>query len=425
MEDPKEEKQEQSTEVVSTQEKPEINPNQEEITIMPTMIDNSGEKAERARDFSSIIPQSASSLGADDGLALTSKEKELKGDGATILATLDENTEATLVPEAKLPEQIDVEERKAEQQKNKGRKRVDKKKKSMKKEHQIQNFGSLIAIVAIIIIGVAGYIYFFGPKDSDFKVKNLTIEIGSSLPIRASSYVTPGVGKDAPDYEYQIKTDDVQRDKVGKYTYSVTHNGITKKGTIEIVDTTPPVVKVRNYVVIRKGASVEPSKFIAECLENEGCTYSFQEPAKVASYTSAGTYTIYVVATDLYGNSVTKQVTLVIESEDKGRRYVKHVDYDFNSGYEMTETYDLHFDNEGDHYWLVSSIHTISKKYSDKEKYDAAVKDNAEEINYSFQDYNLTMVYSEAVWTVGNNYSTPEDIDKYLTSNGFVEEYED
>ena len=90
---------------------------------------------------------------------------------------------------------------------------------------------------------------------------------------------------------------------------------------------------MRNYVVIRKGASVEPSKFIAECLENEGCTYSFQDPAKVASYTSAGTYTIYVVATDLYGNSTTSKVTLVIESEDKGKRYVKHVDYDFNKSF--------------------------------------------------------------------------------------------
>ncbi len=424
MEEVKDKKEETTKDVVSTQKNQEFNQVQEEITIMPTMIDESDEKAEKARDLSAIIPQNVTAQTSNDGISLTSKDKELKGDGALILATIDSNIETTIVPEAKLPEQIDIEQRKQEQQKNTGRKRINTKKKSMKKEHQQQNIGSLIAIIAIAIIGFTAYRYFFGPKDEDFVVKNLTIEVGTALPIRASSYVTPGVGKEAPDYDYEINKDAVIIDKVGKYTYSVTHNGITKYGEISIVDTTKPVVKVRERVIVRKGTKLEPSMFIIECIEQEGCNYSFQDADKVDSYKNEGTYVLYVVATDSYGNSEITKVTVVIESEDKAKRYVKTTSFDLNSGYEMIEIYELYFYQGQTSLNLSTGNHITIKQYNDEERYKEAVKLYNGEANYVFKDADKTITYTEEITSVGNNYSFPEDIDDYLTKNGFKEDYE-
>ena len=424
MEEVKDKKDETTKDVVSTQNKQEFNQAQEEITIMPTMIDDSDEKVEKARDLSAIIPQNVTTQTSNEGISLTSKDKELKGDGALVLATIDSNIETTIVPEAKLPEQIDIEQRKQDQQKNKGRKRINTKKKSMKKEHQMQNIGSLIAIIAIAIIGFTAYRYFLGPKDEDFKVKNLTIEVGTALPIRASSYVTPGVGKEVPDYDYEINKDAVKIDEVGKYNYSVTHNGITKYGEINIVDTTKPVLKVRERVIVRKGTKLEPSMFIIECIEQEGCNYSFQDADKVASIKDEGTYVIYVVATDSYENSEIAKVTVVIESEDKAKRYVKNTPFDLNSGYEMTEIYELYFYQGQTSLNLSTGNHITIKKYNDEGKYKEAVKTYNGEANYIFKDADKTITYTEEISVVGNNYSFPDNIDKYLTSNGFKEEYE-
>ena len=150
MEEVKDKKDETTKDVVSTQNKQEFNQAQEEITIMPTMIDDSDEKVEKARDLSAIIPQNVTTQTSNEGISLTSKDKELKGDGALVLATIDSNIETTIVPEAKLPEQIDIEQRKQDQQKNKGRKRINTKKKSMKKEHQMQNICTNLSVMMSI-----------------------------------------------------------------------------------------------------------------------------------------------------------------------------------------------------------------------------------------------------------------------------------
>ncbi len=427
MEEPKKEETTQVPEsqpkgMISTVENKNFNQVQDNITITPTMIDTTVEKAEKSRDISAIIPKTNDTLSGDENtVALTSREKELKGDGSTILATVDQEIEVTMSQSPVLPEQIDIEERKEEQKRNKNTKRVVKKKKSFKREHQIQNIGSIIAIIAILIIAGAVYYYYNHPTENDFQVLTVTVEVGDELPIRASSYVKPGIGKTVDELLYKIDKSEVRIDKVGEYPYTVTYNGITKKGKIIIQDTTPPKVKVRETVTIKEGDEYTPETFIISCDEQEGCNYSFQDKDQTKKCNTAGICQIFVVATDAYGNSTTMKVSLVIEDQSDVKTYVKHTTFDFNSGYEMDESYELHFSQYTSYKLLSSGTHIITQKYQDESLYKEARTLYNGEANYKCDDATFSIIKTEYITTVGSGYSRPEDIDSYLLNNGFEE----
>lgn len=408
--------------MVPTQDKGEFYKQDDVVTITPTMIDDSGSKVEKAKDLSAIIPKGVNEAAqSTDGTALTSKEKELKGDGATILATIDGNIEASMVETPVLPEQIDIDARKEAQEKAKTKKRVKKVKKSMKKEHQMQNFGSLIAIFAILIIAGAVYYYFNHPTDADFQPLTVVVEYGDSLPIQASYYVKPGVGNRVDDLQYIIDKSEVVRDRVGEYPFKVTHNGITKTGKVIIRDTTPPKVKVLETKIIAEGEKYTPDEFILECLEADGCTYKFQDEAKVSSYTSHGSYTLYIVASDIYNNQTQIKVTLIIESQDDIKKYIKKTPFDFGTGYEIEETYDLHFTEYTSYKLLHNGTHVLKYIYSSEEKYKEDKDKLVGEANYKFDDATQTITYTEIVTIIKESYSYDTDIDNYLKGVGFQE----
>lgn len=425
-EEPKqEEKQEQKAQkgMVSTQKNDKFYQEEENITIMPTMIDNSDMKDERKRNLSSIIPKDDSMPTIKENeMSLTSKEKELKSDGAVVLGSIDSNAEVTINAAAVLPEPIDIEQRKAEMKKNSTKKRGVKKRVSHKKEHQVQNLGSLIAIIAIAIIGGTIYYYFNRPKDSDFQPKNVTVELGQSLPIRASSYVTPGVGTEVDEMLYVIDKKDVLVDTVGTYNFYVTYNGIKKTGKIKIEDTTPPQIEYKDSVTIVEGESYSPGTFIESCIDQSGCTYAFQDSATTKKYNTAGVYNIYIVASDAYDNKITKRVQLVIESEENVKIYDRKTPFDFSKGYEMTETYDLHFREQSDgSKILYDSNYTFVRKYHDTSTYHAAREEFVGHASYKLDDTNMTITHTEVVTTIGNNYSRPDEIKQYLTREGYTE----
>lgn len=101
---------------------------EEKITIMPTMIDESEEQTVKHRDLSAIIPKYSEEPSNKDAIELISKDNILKSDGSIALATLNDEGQAILTAQAKIPNPIDIEERKKESQKNKNRG------KSLKKE---------------------------------------------------------------------------------------------------------------------------------------------------------------------------------------------------------------------------------------------------------------------------------------------------
>jgi len=404
-----------------------FNSTEEEVTIMPTMIDDSEETVEAKRDLSSIIPSMPTTAPLTntsvDNINLNSKEKELKSDGTVIIGTLDANNELTLNANVTFPEPIDIEQRKIDLQRNKNHKRREKKKKVNKKAKKLQNQISILSLIVIIGLCAFAYYYFNHKTDKDFEPINLTVELGSSLPIRVSSYVKPGVGDEVTDeLLYKIDKSDVVVDEVGTYTFKVTYSGITKTGTIKIVDTTAPELEVRDQVIIVEGTEYDAKTFVKDCVDPNGCNYSFQDSETTSKYKTAGLYNVYIVATDAFDNSVTKQATLFIESETNSKLYTKTTMFNFETGYETTETYEIYYQEEyeSDYPIIFTGIYTKVLQYQDSQKYEAGKKAYNGEANYTFDDSKMTITETKTIDKVGNSYVRMDNIESYLvTNNGF------
>lgn len=396
-------------------------PIEEKVTITPTMIDESEEHVEKKRDLSAIIPSFEDLSNDKSSVELISQEKALKGDGTIIIGLIDSEGEANLTQNAKVPEQIDVEERKKEKQRG-ATKKVKKVKKKSKAAQKIQNTTALMSLITIIFL--AGFFYWLKnrPTEMDFQPLIINIEIGDSLPIRISSYVKPGVGKDIDDeLLYALDLSNVKLEDTGTYEFTVTYKGVKKTGKINIVDTTPPELEIRT-VEINEGDQYDASSFVESCKDPSGCNYSFQDSETEKKYTTSGLYTVYVVATDAFQNSVTKRANLIIEAQGELVSYSKSTSFDFNTGYELTEKYNLRFEAYDTYSLLLNGTHEKIFVYQDEEVYDKAAATYNGEVNYICDDSKRTITFRESVTTVGSNYSRLDEIDPYLKREGFSRE---
>lgn len=401
---------------------------EENKTIMPTMLDESEEKAEKARDLSAIIPKFEDNSENENATELVSRDNIFKSDASITIAYVNEEGEATMNAGAKIPDQIDMEQRKKEIADSKNvRKRIKKEKRDRrkarrtKKQQNIIAYGSLFTMIAL---GIFGYWFFNHKTDMDFMPKNITLELGSELPVHKSSYIIPGVGspEDLDEIYYDINTDELDLEHVGEYPYTVTYKNVTKTGKIKIEDTTTPELSVRN-ITITEGDQYDAKSFVDMCTDHSGCNFSFQDEATVLKYTTEGSYVVYIVATDAYGNSTTKKASLIIEAEANVRRYVKESNYDPNLGYEVIETYDLRFRELQDDPILLRGTYTRTFKYQDVERFEKESKQYNGESGYIVSSSDMTITYRQSTGgTIGNNYSFMSHIESYLTSQGFRRE---
>ncbi len=388
--------------------------------ITPTMLDNN-ETQNKKVDISAIIPQGEVS-NSGNKIELSSKEKDLKSDGAVIIADLVDDSFKTR-DNVSLPNQIDIKARKELLKKNKDKKKkivnLDEEKINKKKKQQ-----SIMSIVSLIVIACLVIFFFYYksvPKDSDFKALTIEIELGESLPLRKSEYIKPGIGNTVDEMAYQIDTSNVTVDQVGEYQYTVYHNNIQKKGLIIVKDTTAPVLEVRE-VVINVGESYDATRFVSNCVDLSGCSYSFEDQETENKYTEAGSYVVYIRATDAYDNKTIKQASLIIEEVGMARTYVKEYAYDFELGYEKIEKYELHFTNFMNNAIILNGLHTEVYIYQDKDKFDAIYKEHNGDVNYTFDVTNKTMTVVEKANNVGYNYSRLSDVSNYLLGQGFKEQ---
>lgn len=408
-----------------TQQKAENNtPEEQKATITPTMIDESEEVIEKKRDLSAIIPKfQEGTTTAENAVELISKDNALKSDGSVSIATITNEGEASILPNAKYPEQIDIEARKKEQQKKRNSKKDKEKakRKSNKSAQKLQNNIALLSLITIIFVG--GFFYWFTHRstEKDFQPLVVRVELGEALPYLASSYVKPGVGKDVDDLQYALDLSKVIIEEPGEYEFTVTYKGVSKTGKVIVEDTTSPTLEIRN-VTITEGQKYDASSFVESCKDFSGCNYSFQDSETEKKYTTAGTYVVYVVATDAFQNTTTKQANLIIESQGNVRLYKKHTNFDWNLGYEKEESYDLHFASYKTYSLLIRGTYEEKMIYQDAERYEKdKVKYNGE-ANYSFNDAEKTIIRKTTVTVIGSNYSRLEDIEPYLMKEGFTEE---
>lgn len=395
---------------------------EEKITIMPTMIDESEEQTVKHRDLSAIIPKYSEEPSNKDAIELISKDNILKSDGSIALATLNDEGQAILTAQAKIPNPIDIEERKKESQKNKNRGKSLKKEKK-KNNKSAQRFQNNMALISFFLIAfLTGFFYWYKnhPTEEDFVPLTVTIELGESLPIRTSSYVKPGIGKEVDELLYALDLSKVVIEEVGEYEFTVTYKNMSKKGKIIIKDTTPPELEIRN-LVITEGKQYDASQFVETCKDPSGCNYSFQDSDTEKKYATTGSYVVYVVATDAYQNTVTKKANLIIEAQGNVKTFVKKTNFEFQTGYETIETYDLHFAEYNTYSILITGTYEQKFIYQDIEVYQKARQTYNGEVNYTCLDNEMTIVMKKSISTVGSNYSKLGDIEPYLKKEGFNE----
>lgn len=393
----------------------------EQITITPTMIDNEelGKKNQK-KDLSAIIPEQNNQTENTDGIVLESKDKELKSDGAVVIANIV-NDDIVMDEKAVLPAQIDIEARKrnrANMLKSKKRKNKVELDDEAKKS---QNITSIIVLILICFLGVFAYYIYNRKTLKDFQPLPVTVELGDKLPIRTKNYVKPGVGNTVDELKYVLNTKDVDIDEVGEYNFTVTFNNITKTGTIKIVDTTAPDLTVKR-VVITEGTTYGPESFVDECIDLSGCNYSFEDSKTTEKYRTPGTYNVYIVATDPYENKTTKKTQLVIEAQGMVKKLVKTEEYSENKGYSLKTTYDLHFSSFMDNAILYNGYKIEEYQYRDDDKFNEAKAKYTGEANYTIDTQNKTIKYEPDPVSQINNYSTLDDIVTSLKANGFTEQ---
>lgn len=388
-------------------------------TIMPTMIDDSEERVLAKRDLSSIIPQNNGNVETNENsIELISKDNNLKSDGTISLGMIDNEGTASVYQNIILPEQIDIEQRKIEAQKSKNVKKKKEKLKPTKATQKLQNTTSLIALgIIAFLIGFVIW-YKFSPTEEDFVPLTVHVELGDSLPIKTESYVKPGKGTSVDGLLYALDLSNINVSEVGEYNFTITFKNIKKTGKVIIEDTTAPELEVRD-LTITEGTEYNASSFIETCRDYSGCNYSFQDSETQNKYTTAGSYTVYVIATDAYQNSVTKKVNLFIQSQGSLRTYSKQSIYNNDNRYEIEELYSLRFAHYESYSLLINGTHKIEYKYQDRERYETAKDNYLAEENYSFDDSQMIITHSETINYIGSNYTRLTDIDNYLLREGF------
>ena len=412
---------EKDKETVLASTNPEETNNTEVNTIKAEELKDNISAVEK-RDLSAIIPHE-SIKGEEASDTLLSKETILKSDGAVVIGNIDAEG-IKMVAGATFPKEIDIETRKKEQQEAlKAKKNPNKKKKELSEDSKkAQNVTTLIVLGVIVFLGVFVYFFVNRKTDKDFMPKAVTIELGDKLPIHATDYVTPGVGK-VDDLLYSVNTSEVRVDEVGEYNYTVFHSGITKSGTVSIVDTTPPKVKTKELHII-EGSEYTPESFITKCIDLSGCEYSFKDE-NLANFKEPGLYdkdknNLIIIVKDPYDNQSEIGVTLYIESSSDIKKYIKEVPYSEVLGYSLKSTYEVHYSSFTSNsilsYAKVINVYT----YQNDEQYNAEVKKHECEKEAKFNKDNKTITITETVTSITDNGgNTAQEIDSYLVNQGY------
>ncbi len=415
-------------------------PNQDVSTIKATeLIDNTSSK--ESKDLSAIIPQDTIQ-GSEASNTLLSKNKELSSDGSVVIGNINENG-LTMVEGANYPNKIDVAARKkAQQEAIKAKKDPkQKKKKEMTDEaKKAQNITTMVVIIAAVVLGLFGYYLFNRNTDDDFIVKRVTVELGNPLPKHTKDYVSPAnllrIGsfdfssifktkeKIADDLLYTVNTSEVRIDEVGEYEFTVYHNGITKRGYVEVVDTTPPKVETIELHIMA-GSEYGPEKFIKSCVDLSGCIFEFKDE-NLSKFTEPGLYNkdnnnMIVVVSDPYDNKVEIGVTLYIESNANVKRYQKNTPFNNLVGYSLRTTYEVYFSSLSNSLILSYANKIDTYTYLDDNLFNEEVNRRNGEKETTYNRDNKTITITTKVTSIiGSSNNTASEIDKYLINNGFA-----
>ncbi len=182
-----------------------------------------------------------------------------------------------------------------------------------KKPKMNKTFIFLLVVVLIAAIGVGVY-YFLNTSKKKTGVTITPIvtdvlELGMDLPEDPRYYVNVS-GMNAKECSLESN---VNTSIAGSYEWSVTCGSeSTGKKTVMVRDTQPPVVTVKDVVVV-PDSEVTADQFIDTAIDASEVTYKFEDGSEFDTSVE-GTYEVNIVASDAYGNENVVTANLTVDS---------------------------------------------------------------------------------------------------------------
>ena len=174
-------------------------------------------------------------------------------------------------------------------------------------------------IIGIIFVFLGVFIF--------FKFSDVTIEFGENS-VDSKQFARYGK-KD----NYKIDYQDVDYNKIGRYSVLITYYGLTVHKNLNIVDTTPPILETQD-VYEKINYQINADDFIVNKEDKNEITVSFDTNADTTKY---GEYKVKIIASDTSGNKTERENMLYIS-------WTK-LDYELEVG-DILKISDLVFKNE-------------------------------------------------------------------------------
>jgi len=305
-----------------------------------------------------------------------------------------------------LPNQIDITVKKKVDNKN----NIKKVKVVTKKEKIIS---TIVSIFVILVIGAAGYaIYYFGYETNPYfyDVKNIYLELGEELPTSVSYYITSP--RPIDDMEYQLDLSNVEKDVVGTYQYSVSHQSVTKYGQIVVNDTTAPTVTFKEDLVFLTNSFVDKSDLVASCEDISNCNYRLEYEI---STETPGEKTINVYARDDQGNESVNPVTITILDIKKTLVCTSKETISEDKTYQISHEDTLSFDSND---YLVKKVGAKKYTYLDYSAYFALFNEQKDNEDYLFDKSSFS--YSIKDNALDYDVTSFNDVMKYYTDLSYT-----
>lgn len=193
-----------------------------------------------------------------------------------------------------------------------------------------------ILLLMTVIIACTGIYLIKHPKQLLF-VKNdtVTIELGNSVSIKPQDYLdknktdedaykncqlTSSILKNQNEYTVTDDKKIVSKDKnylnVGEYKFKITYLSQSQTITVNVVDTTKPVFEIFTKT-IEVEAETKEIKWTDYYQATDLTEVKINVDDSDVDLNKAGTYKIKVTATDIDGNSVTKNAEVTVKEKPK------------------------------------------------------------------------------------------------------------
>src|SRR5574344_1776215 len=172
-----------------------------------------------------------------------------------------------------------------------------------------------IIFIVLVILG-GGYYFYHKYQTEVITLKTVTVELGNKLSENINDYASGNIDGYSLDLSKVHVDSNGQTDSVGEYSYKIINSTDIKKGKIIVKDTIKPVVETQDLTV-GVNEIFEPNEFLTKCSDlSLPCKVTYSKESDANLNKTAGEYNISIVISDNAGNSLTKDVKLIVSSTE-------------------------------------------------------------------------------------------------------------